>query len=52
MCIRDSQETIPPGGILFQSAVVAALQDIPGVIDVVEPLWLNGAVQDLSLIHI
>lgn len=44
------QESIPPGGILFQSAVVAAIQNIPGVIDVVEPLWLNGSENNVQLL--
>ena len=37
------QISIPPGGTLFQSAVIAAIQGVPGVIDIVEPIWLNGA---------
>ncbi len=44
------QESIPPGGKLFHSAVLAAIQDVPGVIEVVDPLNINGSTNDLPLL--
>lgn len=43
------QESIEPGGTVFQSAVIAAIQGVPGVIDIVEPLWINGSINNVPL---
>lgn len=45
------QATIPPGGIVFNSAVLTAIERVAGVISVEPPLWLNGAQQDIPLIQ-
>ena len=44
------QESIPPGGIVRQSDVVAAIVAVPGVVDVIEPLWLNGSLSNIPLL--
>lgn len=44
------QETIVPGGTLFHSTVLATIAEIPGVISITDPLYLNGADQDIPLL--
>lgn len=44
------QESIPPGGTVIWSAIVAAINGAQGVIQVIPPLNINGAENDIPLL--